>query len=468
MGSTRADKASVSSAPSAFTLPPARLVCAAVPAVIGTGNGIGTLEAQAACQRALTNLRLAVLTLTRESPCLRNNVDLCLMGFWKLVFVLSDAMLGECRVRAFRRIRHAGAWRSRWPGRSPSSPWIRTMPPARSWTFRATTAWSSTSGTTWRPAGSWTTTCAQRRPFAQWTVARAPSRCRTAGGTATALGRRSTAGSIQADEKGVISSGCIGCHRLRTTGITAYLEHPDARVVVAQYLAGHATRRRRVSMIAARSSLRLMKSSGSPFSLGRVKGIMTAQARRKKARRATCHDMLDAPPHMVAEVIAGSLLTHPRPPMRHARASSGIGTEIVPPFDFGDRGPGGWWIIFEPELHLGEDIVVAELVGWRRETMPEYPDAAYCTIAPDWVYEVLSPSTRRLNESETQDLYTHEGISHLWFVDPDARTQEGFASCEGQRLLLTTLADDAPASLPPVTTSPSSSTPFGPRRLRAE
>ena len=81
--------------------------------------------------------------------------------------------------------------------------------------------------------------------------------------------------------------------------------------------------------------------------------------------------------------------------------------------------------------------------------MPEYPDAAYCTIAPDWICEVLSPSTRRLDLNEKRELYARESVCHLWFVDPDARTLEAFALREGQWLLLATLVDDAPVSLPP-------------------
>ena len=135
---------------------------------------------------------------------------------------------------------------------------------------------------------------------------------------------------------------------------------------------------------------------------------MTAQVRRKETRRATYQDVLDAPPHKVAEVLAGTLHTHPRPAMRHAWARSRLGGRLDGPFNPGADGPGGWWIIDEPELHLGEDIVVPDLAGWRGETMPEYPDAAYCTIAPDWVGEVLSPSTRRLDQSEKRDLYARE------------------------------------------------------------
>ena len=176
---------------------------------------------------------------------------------------------------------------------------------------------------------------------------------------------------------------------------------------------------------------------------------MTAQARHGETRRATYQDVLDAPPHKVAEVIAGTLHTHPRPAMRHAWASSRLGGRLDGPFNPGVGGPGGWWIVFEPELHLSEDIVVPDLAGWRRETMPEYPDAAYCTIAPDWICEVLSPSTRRLDVNEKRALYAREGVGNLWFVDPDARTLEAFALREGRWLLLATLADDALVSLPP-------------------
>ena len=100
-------------------------------------------------------------------------------------------------------------------------------------------------------------------------------------------------------------------------------------------------------------------------------------------------------------------------------------------------------------MHLGEDVVVPDLAAWRRETMPEYPDAAYCTIATDWVCEVHSPSTRQLDLNEKRALYARECVGHLWFVDPDARTLEVFALCERQWLLLATLADDVPVWLPP-------------------
>ncbi len=176
---------------------------------------------------------------------------------------------------------------------------------------------------------------------------------------------------------------------------------------------------------------------------------MVARTRHRRTRRATYQDVLDAPAHEVAEVVAGTFHTHPRPAARHAWASSRLGGRLDGPFNPGAGGPGGWWIVDEPELHLGEDIVVPDLASWRRETMPEYPDAAFFTIAPDWVCEVLSQSTRRLDQGEKRDLYAREGVRHLWFVDPDSRTLEAFELHEGQWLLLATLVDDAPVSIPP-------------------
>ena len=166
-------------------------------------------------------------------------------------------------------------------------------------------------------------------------------------------------------------------------------------------------------------------------------------------RKATYQDVLDAPPHMVAEVLAGTLHTHPRPAARHAWASSRLGGRLDGSFNPGAGGPGGWWIVDEPELHLGDDIVAPDLAGWRRETMPEYPDAAYFDIAPDWACEVLSPATRRIDQNEKRTIYAREGVSHLWFVDPVSKTLEAFELRDGHWVLLVTLADDAPVSLPP-------------------
>ena len=169
----------------------------------------------------------------------------------------------------------------------------------------------------------------------------------------------------------------------------------------------------------------------------------------KVSRKATYRDVLDAPPHMVAEVVAGALHTQPRPAKRHAWASSAMGIEIGAPFGRGRGGPGGWIILFEPELHLGDDIVVPDIAGWRRETMTEDMEGAYFTQAPDWVCEVLSPSTRQFDQGGKRAVYAREKVSHLWFLDPDARTLEAFELRGGLWVLLATLVDDAPVALPP-------------------
>ena len=165
--------------------------------------------------------------------------------------------------------------------------------------------------------------------------------------------------------------------------------------------------------------------------------------------RATYQDVLDAPPHMVAEIVGGKLYTHPRPAFRHAIANSGLGILIGWPFHFGRGGPGGWWIIDEPELHLGEDILVPDIAGWRRERIPVLPTGAYCTLAPDWVCEVLSPSTRKLDLGGKRAIYAREGVGFLWLVDPHARSLEAFELHGTEWVVIDKLFDDASVSLPP-------------------
>ncbi len=176
---------------------------------------------------------------------------------------------------------------------------------------------------------------------------------------------------------------------------------------------------------------------------------MAKPSRPDTTGKATYQDVLDAPPHKVAEIVGGTLYMQPRPAILHARASSGIGMKIGPPFDYGDGGPGGWWIVDEPELHLGEDIVVPDLAGWRRDTLPRLPDAAFLEIAPDWACEVLSPSTRQLDLTDKRSIYAREAVSHLWFVDPDTRTLDAFEHRNGAWALIATLRDDDPVSVPP-------------------
>lgn len=150
---------------------------------------------------------------------------------------------------------------------------------------------------------------------------------------------------------------------------------------------------------------------------------------------ATYEDLCQVPEPLVAELMGGELYASPRPAVPHAGAASSLGIDLGSPFQRGRGGPGGWWFLDEPELHLDEDVVVPDLAGWRRERMPRRPDTAYLTLAPDWVCEVLSPSTARLDRALKMPIYAREGVKHLWLVDPLAKTVEVFR-LEGPRWLL--------------------------------
>lgn len=164
---------------------------------------------------------------------------------------------------------------------------------------------------------------------------------------------------------------------------------------------------------------------------------------------ATYQDLCDVPEHLVAEIVNGSLYTQPRPAPRHARASSSLGGKLITPFDEGDNGPGGWWILDEPEIHLGFDVVVPDIAGWRRERMPRLPDTAYFELPPDWVCEVLSPSTSNKDRALKMPLYAQFGVKHIWLVDPIQRTLEAYENIQGKWLLLQVLENDHAVSLPP-------------------
>lgn len=159
-------------------------------------------------------------------------------------------------------------------------------------------------------------------------------------------------------------------------------------------------------------------------------------------RKATYDDLLQVPEHLVAEIINGRLVTHPRPRPRHAVTSSSLGDELVSPFAKGRGGPGGWWILDEPELHLGEDVLVPDLAGWRRERMPSLPKAAWFELAPDWICEILSPSTARTDRVEKLPIYANAGVSHTWLIDPDLRILEALENRDGKWLLLAAFEND--------------------------
>lgn len=162
--------------------------------------------------------------------------------------------------------------------------------------------------------------------------------------------------------------------------------------------------------------------------------------RAEKLRRATYADLEAVTPEKLAELIAGELYVFPRPSSPHARAASSLGGKLMDPFDHGQGGPGGWWILDEPELHFPDHAapkaihaLVPDLAGWRRERMPELPEVAAFTLAPDWICEVLSPSTMAHDRAIKMPLYARNGVRWAWLVDPGERSLEVYLLGENGR-----------------------------------
>jgi Uma2 family endonuclease len=166
-------------------------------------------------------------------------------------------------------------------------------------------------------------------------------------------------------------------------------------------------------------------------------------------RPATYEDVLAAPPNRVAEVVDGDLIVSPRPSGRHVSVASILQGELYGPFQRGRGGPGGWIFLDEPELHFGEDIVVPDIAAWRRERM-ESIDRAYFTVAPDWVCEVLSPSTAARDRTQKLAIYARAKVGHLWFVDPVLQTLEIFVlALDGHWSLMSSHRADEKVRAPP-------------------
>lgn len=151
-------------------------------------------------------------------------------------------------------------------------------------------------------------------------------------------------------------------------------------------------------------------------------------------RRALYEQYLAVPSHRCAEIIHGTLYVLPRPAPRHANAASVLGGELSGPFQRGHGGPGGWWILDEPELLLVPfEPMVPDIGGWRVERMPELPETAYFSIVPDWVCEVLSKSTESIDRNEKLPLYAAQGVAHVWLIDPIAKSLEVHVLGENRR-----------------------------------
>jgi Uma2 family endonuclease len=164
-------------------------------------------------------------------------------------------------------------------------------------------------------------------------------------------------------------------------------------------------------------------------------------------RAATYEDLLAVPEHLVAEILFGRLVTHPMPAPPHAVASTALAGVLSSLFEPG-RG-GGWVFMHKPELHLGPHVVVPDLAAWRPERLLPLSDAAWIDVAPDWVCEMLSPSTERDDRGDKRTICAKAGVGCLWHVDPVLRMLEVFELREGKWLLLDVFHDNANVAAQP-------------------
>ena len=155
-------------------------------------------------------------------------------------------------------------------------------------------------------------------------------------------------------------------------------------------------------------------------------------------KNATYADLYSVPENFVAEIIGGELYASPRPAFPHAFSASALGVHIGGPFQFGINGPGGWLVLNEPELRMADDVLVPDLGAWRRERLPALPTGTYPSIAPDWVCEVLSPSTEKIDRTKKLGVYAREGVPYVWLVAPLQQTIEILRLESGRWSLLAT------------------------------
>jgi len=137
---------------------------------------------------------------------------------------------------------------------------------------------------------------------------------------------------------------------------------------------------------------------------------------------ATYEDLLEVPDNMVAELIEGELYASPRPGFPHADAASELVSFLRTAF--GRRGNGDWHIVFEPQIRFGQNVLVPDIAGWRVDRVPVMPRVATIGIAPDWVCEVLSYSTARIDRQKKLPIYASAQVSHAWIVDVDLQNLE--------------------------------------------
>ena len=169
-------------------------------------------------------------------------------------------------------------------------------------------------------------------------------------------------------------------------------------------------------------------------------------------KKATYQDLYGVSSDMTGEIIDGELIVTPRPSRKHTYATSALGSAIIHSYQFGrNGGPGGWVIIIEPEIKLGEHIMVPDLAGWREERYLDEEPHNWISVPPDWTCEMLSPSTRRLDRMEKMPIYAQYGVHYLWLTDPEEKTLEVYRLKEGEWVVTKLFKDEVRVRAEPFT-----------------
>ncbi|MCY1060669.1 Uma2 family endonuclease [Nannocystis sp. SCPEA4] len=165
---------------------------------------------------------------------------------------------------------------------------------------------------------------------------------------------------------------------------------------------------------------------------------------------ATYDDLLAYPSEVKTEIFDGEIHTQPSPLPGHGRAQLALGRYVGGPFDGDTQDPDGWWILQEIDVRFdGHNVVRPDVVGWRRARLPDPWGMRPIDVVPDWICEVLSPSTEKVDRVRKQHLYARHGVPYYWLVDPAERVLEAFVLDGAQWRIAGTYDDTALARIPP-------------------
>jgi len=166
---------------------------------------------------------------------------------------------------------------------------------------------------------------------------------------------------------------------------------------------------------------------------------------------AAYQDVENLSARAIGELFDGRLHAQPRPAAPHVHTQFFVGGHLFNPFYRGIGGPGGWVILAEPEIHfkLDLDVTVPDLAGWRRARKLKFPTGHKIELVPDWICEILSPSTRSIDQEIKMPLYARYGVSYLWLVEPIEHVVDAYRLQGGEWVAVGRYTGTTQAAIPP-------------------